>query len=145
MYFAKFLRSFLQNTSGRLILHSEDVSSIVTIKILIYLIKPFRTITFCICVCFLKENYGFHCSLLFRFCFHSLCYNYSLLKVLNHALQRYHIFTLFSHNRHDYSRIGILANTGFSLSIRSSSLKKIFCCFTSIILIFKGEVKNYTC
>ena len=58
--------------------------------------------------------------------------NYSLLKVHNHALSRCHIFTLFSHNRHDHARIRVLV---------SSSLKKNILLFiTSVILIFKGEV-----
>ena len=43
-----------------------------------------------------------------------------------HALPRY-ILTLFSHNRHDHARICILVNI---FSIRSSSLKKIFCCLS---------------
>ena len=43
-----------------------------------------------------------------------------------HALPRY-ILTLFSHNRHDHARICILVNI---FNIRSSSLKKIFCCLS---------------
>ena len=50
-------------------LHSEEVSSIVSIKSLIYLIKPFRAIKVCICVYFLKENYGFHYPLSLAFIF----------------------------------------------------------------------------
>ena len=46
--------------------HSEEINCIVTIKSLICLIKLFTIITLCICVYFLRENYGFHYSLLFH-------------------------------------------------------------------------------
>ena len=71
--------------------------SIVTIKSFICFIKPFRTKTLCICTYFLKENYGFHYSLLFPLALNLFDCSFS------YAL--FHIFTLFSHNRHDYSRI----------------------------------------
>ena len=75
---------------------------------------------------FLKENYGFHYSTLFLVAL-NLFVIIILLKVHNHAVPRYHIFSLFSHNRHDHARIGILVNI---FSIRSSSLQKIFCCLS---------------
>ena len=82
-------------------------------------------------------------SLSFISCsFKSLCQNCSLWKVHNHALSWCHIFTWFSHNRHDHARIRVLVNI---FSIRSSSLKKNILLFiTSVILIFKGKVKNHT-
>ena len=123
------LRTFsLQHTSARLLLQSEEVSSIVTIKSLIYLIKPFRTISFCICVCFSKENNGFHYSLLL-----SLALN--LFVRIIHFKESFitsyqHItYALFFHNFHDYSRMRILVFLRI-LTIRSSSLKKIFCCLS---------------
>ena len=59
--------------------------------------KPFRTKTLCICTYFLKENYGFHYSLLFPLVLNLFDCSFS------YAL--FHIFTLFSHNSHDHSRI----------------------------------------
>ena len=71
--------------------------------------------------------------------FKSLLSNYSLLKGHKHALSRCHISTLFSHNRHDHSRIRILVNI---FSIRSSGLKKNILLFIiTVILILKGKVK----
>ena len=78
-------------------------------------------------VCFLKENYGFHYSLLLPLALNLFVRIVLLIKVHNHPLSRCHIFTLFSHNRHDHVRIRVLVNT---FSIRSSSLKKIFCCLS---------------
>ena len=90
--------------------HSVEVSSIVTIKRVICVIKPYRTITICICGCFLKEIDGFHNSLLFLLALIFLCQNYSLLKVHNHALSWCRTFTLFFHNCHAHARIRVLVN-----------------------------------
>ena len=76
---------------------SEEVISIVTIKSFICFIKHFWTKTLCICTYFLKENYGFHYFLLFPLALNLFDCSFS------YAL--FHIFTLFSHNRHDHSRI----------------------------------------
>ena len=73
---------------------------------------------------FLKRKPRFSLLSFSSFSFKSLCDNYSLLKVYNHALSWRHIFTLFSHNRHDHARIRVLVNI---FSIRSSSLEQIFC------------------
>ena len=120
--------SSLQHTSARLLLHSEEVSSIVTIKSLIYLIKPFRTISLCICVCFSKENNGFHYSLLLSLALNLFVriihFKESFITSYQHI-----IYALFFHNFHDYSRMRILVFLRI-LTIRSSSLKKIFCCLS---------------
>ena len=128
--------------------HSDEVSSIVTLKNLNLLHKT------------LQENNALHLRLFFQSTFYitllfslalNLCWSYFLLiSSINHALSWSHKFTLFSHNRHDHVRIRVLLNI---FSISSPSLKHFYLLskgafhrvfITSVILIFKGKEKNYT-
>ena len=96
---------------------------------------------------FLKRKLRFSLLSFTSFSFKSLRYNYSLLRVRNHALLKCHIFTLFSHNRHDHAKIRVLVNI---FSVRFSNLKKIFCCLSHfhfqrwIKKLYTLKIKNHT-
>ena len=87
-------------------LHSDEVSSIVTIRIC----QDNNTLHLGL---FFQRNYSFHYSLIFFGL-------YLFLKGHNGVLSWCHKITLFSHNWHDHVKILVLLNI---FSIRSISLK----------------------